>query len=123
METKKVKNKFIRDNSVYYRTSTGRYKPFGVECRNYLSDGIWYVRNRQGSSSMTNVEYMAELFHMNTPNMPIEIDKVCALEDAVDYVQNNKEYQDFIKSYSYSLNDLIHIITKLLFEKYGNIKD
>ena len=123
MGTKKVKNKFIRDNSVYYRTSTGRYKPFGVECRNYLSDGIRYVRNRQGSSSMTNVEYMAELFHMNTQNMPIEIDKVCALEDAGDYVLNNEEYKKLIKSNSYSLNDLIHIITKLLFEKYGNIKD
>ena len=123
MGTKKVKNKFIRDNSVYYRTSTGRYKPFGVQCSNYLSDGIWYVRNKQNVSSITNIDYMAELFHMNKPNMPLEIDKVCALEDAVDYVQNNKEYQDYIKSYSYSLNDLIHIITKLLFEKYGNIKD
>ena len=44
--------------------------------------------------------------------MPIEIDKVCALEDAVDYVLNNEEYKKLIKNYSYSLNDLIHIITK-----------
>ena len=123
MGTKKKKNKFIVDNSVYYRTSTGRYKPFGVQCRNYLSDGIWYVRNKQNVSSITNIDYMAELFHMNKPNMPLEIDKVCALEDAVDYVLNNEEYKKLIESNSYSHDDLIHIITKLLFEKYGNIKD
>ena len=37
--------------------------------------------------------------------------------------KDSEEYKKLIKNYSYSLNDLIHIITKLLFEKYGNIKD
>ena len=123
MAEKKRKNKPIEDNNVYYRSSSGRYFPFGLRVENYLPDGVYYVRHKPSCTSTTNVQYLAELFHMNRPNKPIEIDKVCALEDAVEYVQDHEEYRNLINKGSYCLQDIIHIITKLLFEKYGNLND
>lgn len=108
-----------KDGNVYYRTSTGRYKPFGVMCSSdYLSDGLWYVKHREHCRSITKIEYLANLFHIDVPNKPIELNTLCAMEDAVNYIFDSKEYNDLMKKKGYSMQELMHVVVKLIFEKY-----
>lgn len=114
----------MKDENIYIKKDNGRYEPVGI-CthRDYMFDGIWYVRHREHSVGTTSVPYIASMFHMDTN--PVNINLVCGLEDNVDYIINSPEwYELFDKKGSYTLNEIVHLCVKKLYDRqFENNKD
>ena len=107
----------MKDENIYIKKDNGRYEPIGV-CthRDYMFDGIWYVRHREHSVGTTSVPYIASMFHMDTN--PVNINLVCGLEDNVDYIINSDEWHElFDKKGSYTLNEIVHLCVKKLYDR------
>lgn len=107
----------MEDNNIYVKQKNGRYKPYGMRCdENYLGDGIWYVRHREHSFGTTNVDYMAELLKIGDVQKPIDIPKVCSIEEYCDYILDSIEFNEMVNK-GFSLNDLVHKLVALILEK------
>lgn len=107
----------MKDENIYIKKDNGRYEPVGIWTnRDYMFDGIWYVRHSKYTKSITSVPYLATMFHMDVN--PVNINLVCGLEDNVDYIINSPEWKElFDKNNGYSLNDIVHLCVKKLYER------
>ena len=110
----------MKDDNIYVRKDNGRYTPIGV-CVNkdYMYDGLWYVKHRPGCTSTTSVPYMANLFHID--NDPVDVNLICSMKDMVDMVFDSKEYHELMKTGSYSLHDIVATVVKVIYDNNPNI--
>lgn len=106
----------MKDNNVYVRKDNGRYEAFGVQVnREYLPDGIYYVRHHQYGRTTTSVPYMAGLFRIGDAKK-IDIPTICGLEDVVDAITESQEYRDLMGKGGYSMMDIIHLCVKKMYD-------
>ena len=110
------------DNCVYMKLPNGRYKPFGMRFdENYLPDGIWYVRHGEYSFGTTNVDhYLSGLFKLGESQRPIDIPKLCSMQEYVDYVLYSDEFKELTKK-SFNLVELTSKLVALILEKNEEI--
>lgn len=106
----------MEDSNVYYKEGK-KYKPFGVICKNYLPDGIYYVHHTKHFLGITNVDrYLSGIFKMNNDVDYIDIPKICSMYKYTEYVLNSEEFKEIINSKSYTPHDLVAKIVKLVVE-------
>ena len=127
MQKKNLKLKMrkrMKDFNVYRKKDNGRYEPFGVQYdKDYLPDGIWYVRHHDYSRGLTSVGYLQGLFKVGEKN-EIDITEICGMEDLVDYITHSDEWCETLNSpKGYTLNDIVHICVKKLVDKAKEQKD
>lgn len=110
----------MKDDNIYIKQDNGRYKPIGV-CVNkdYMYDGLWYVKHSPGCTSTTSVSYMANLFHID--NDPVDVNLICSMKDMVDMVFDSKEYHELMKKGSYSLHDVVATVVKVIYDNNPNV--
>lgn len=106
----------MKDNNVYIKEDNGRYKPIGVACnKEYLQDGIWYVRHKPGCTSITSVPYMASMFHVKTD--PVDLQLLCSMQDVQDKVLQSEEWKELMKrKEGYSLSDVVATVVKVIYD-------
>ena len=81
----------MTDDNVYFKKGNGRYEPIGVRVnRDYLPDGIYYIRHHEYGRSTTSVPYLAGVFRIGDATK-IDIPTICGLEDMVDKITNTEE--------------------------------
>ena len=113
--------KSSNDNCVYMKLPNGRYKPFGMRFdETYLPDGIWYVRTGNSRVGTTNFKYISELFKLGGRQEPVEIPKLCAMEEYVDHVLYSDEFRELTKK-SFNLVELTSKLVALILEKNEEI--
>lgn len=102
------------DNNIYIKKDNGRYEPIGVcSSKDYMYDGLWYIKHTKHSTSTTSVPYMATMFHMDTN--PVDVDLICSMKDMTDKVLDDKRFRDLMSN-GYSLNDMVATIVKIIYD-------
>lgn len=116
MKKQKVERK--RDDNIYVKMDNGRYRPYGQRCdENYLYDGIWYVRHSEHSKSITNVDhYMEGLFRVGDRPQKIDVPRLCAMQDYVDYILSSDKFAEFEKKGYYSWVELTSAFVALILD-------
>lgn len=109
----------IRPNSsfvpsdLYYKDDKGNFVHWGTTIDdNCLPDGVWYITNN--GKRKTSMDYLARVYHMKPEKMDVNV--LCSLEDATEYVLNSQEWREFMEGY-YSLADAVSMVIKILQEK------
>lgn len=109
----------MKDQNIYRKMDNGRYKPFGICYQpKHLSDGIWYVKHYDYDRGITSVPYIAGLFRVGDAK-EIDIPTLCGMEDMCDKIFNSKEYKELTNG-SYSINDLVHVCVKVIYDESKN---
>ena len=108
----------MKDNNIYIKKDNGRYVPYGIAVNeDYLFDGIWYVRHNDYSRSITNADkYLPSLFKLGDKPEKIDIPKLCAMNDYVNYVLESKEFKELCDNGKFSFNDLTSKIVALVID-------
>lgn len=103
------------DDNVYIKRNK-RYIPFGRKINeNYLPDGIWFVRHSEYSIGTTNVDhYLRDVFKVGEKPNFIDIPKLCAMQEYVDYVITSPAFKKIIEEGKYSFYDLTAKIVALV---------
>lgn len=106
----------MTDDNVYFKKGNGRYEPIGVRVnRDYLPDGIYYIRHHEHGRSTTSVPYLAGVFRIGDATK-IDIPTICGLEDMVDKITNTREYIDMINEGKFSIHDIICLCVKKMYD-------
>lgn len=113
-----------KDDNIYIKMDNGRYRPYGVRYNEpYMYDGIWYVRHHENSVGTTNVDnYMEGLFRVGDRPEKIDVPKLCAMQDYVDYVLNSKEIREMMDKGYYSWNEMVCKVVALVVDKNEQYK-
>ena len=92
------------DDNVYRKNPDGTYSAIGVSVdKDYLTDGIWYVRHHDHSWSMSNGSYLQGIFEIPRKE-PIDMSAICDMTDLVDEIMSSEEFRnipDRISTYEY----------------------
>ena len=92
------------DDNFYRKNSDGTYSAAGVSVdRDFLTDGIWYVKHHTNSWSMSNGSYLQGIFEI--PRMePIDMSAICDMKDLADKIISSEEFKnipDTISTYDF----------------------
>ena len=113
----------MKDENVYRKLDNGRYQAFGVYYHpNYLTDGIYYVRHKEAGRSISSVPYIAGLFRVGY-SKEIDIPTLCGMEDLCDKITESKEFRELVDKGSYSIQDIIHVCVKVLYDEAKKEKE
>ena len=100
-------NKKVRttiDDNIYKKNPDGTYSAVGIDVdREYLTDGIWYVRHHDHSWRMSNGSYLQGVFEIPRKE-PIDMSAICDMEDLADEIVESEEFRnipDRISTYEY----------------------
>ena len=112
------------DANNVYRKVNGRYIPFGVFCSDtILSDGLWYVRHKDHSRALTNVDYIHSMVKVGDRfKDKITIEDICSVEEYSEYIMESDEFRNLLKG-SYSITDLVHLCVSKSLERTREIKE
>ena len=95
------------DDNVYRKNPDGTYSAVGISVdKDYLTDGIWYVRHHNSSWSMSNGAYLQGIFEIPRKE-PIDMSAICDMKDLVDEIMTSEEFRnipDRISIYEYLFN-------------------
>ena len=114
----------MRDDNVYrcVTTPSGRkkYIPFGlIYDENYLPDGIWYVRHRDGMYGTASISWLQNMYKVGESSIK-DFPKLCGMFDYAEYVLNHPEFKEMIEK-PVSLSDIVNKTVALIVDK--NNKD
>lgn len=114
----------MRDDNVYrcVITASGKkkYIPFGLRYdENYLPDGIWYVRHKDGSYGIASVQWIQNMYKVGDSAVK-DLPKLCGMFDYAEYVLNHPEFNEMI-NHPTSISDIVNKTVALIFDK--NNKD
>lgn len=109
------------ENNVYRKVGD-KYEPFGVSLnRDWLGDGIWYVRHRDGRKSISNLKHIKDLCGIKKiAECPekINITKIIQQYDFADDILSSKELNDWLNNrYTYTISELVHKIVEIIINK------
>lgn len=110
----------MRDDNVYrcVTTPSGRkkYIPFGLRYdENYLPDGIWYVRHRDGSYGTASVQWLQHMYKVGDSAIK-DLPKLCGMFDYAEYVLNHPEFREMTER-PVSISDVVNKAVSLIFDK------
>ncbi len=98
----------MKDENVYIRKDNGRYEPIGrVIDKDYLTDGIWYVRHRKRSFHATNMEYLTGVYRVAGATN-VDFDVVAGVENIVDDIFESEEMSE-LRLKGFSIVDVIRL--------------
>lgn len=112
------------DSDLMFRKVRGKYVPVRREYFDSLSEGVWVLLSNLSycSRSMTNGDYLKELFQVNKVSgiEEVSIAQLGGLEKYYDYVSSewSKYYKDYMLGHEWgpSNADVIHFIIGKVFE-------
>lgn len=82
------------DDNVYRKNPDGTYSAIGVSVnKDYLTDGIWYVKHHTHSWSMSNGSYLQGVFEIPRKE-PIDMSAICDMKDLADKIISSEEYKN-----------------------------
>ena len=83
----------INDN-VYRKNPDGTYSAIGVSVnKDYLTDGIWYVKHHTHSWSMSSGSYLQGIFEIPRKE-PIDMSAICDMKDLADEITSSEEFKN-----------------------------
>ena len=92
------------DDNFYRKNSDGTYSAAGVSVdRDFLTDGIWYVKHHTNSWSMSNGSYLQGIFEIPRKE-PIDMSAICDMKDLADKIISSEEFKnipDTISTYDF----------------------
>ena len=107
------------DNNVY-KTVGKRYIPIGsTMCDEWLTDGFWYVRHGNGCKSVTNMDYMAQLYHFPREKHIVEFDDLNKLADIHDFAEELTQSKEWMEMTSkpHSLLQVVGFVINKCYEQ------
>ena len=82
------------DDNVYKKNPDGTYSAVGVSVnKDYLTDGIWYVKHHTPSWSMSNGSYLQGIFEIPRKE-PIDMSAICDMKDLADEITSSEEFKN-----------------------------
>ena len=79
------------DDNVYRKNPDGTYSAIGVSVnKDYLTDGIWYVKHHTHSWSMSNGSYLQGVFEIPRKE-PIDMSAICDMKDLAEILRKRRE--------------------------------
>lgn len=103
-------------NDNVYKKVGRKYVPIGYRIEdNYLTDGLWIVRHKPGSTQMINCGYLAQIYGMCKvgENATADLTKLADMEEYADVV-SKVMFENENKSVT--RQDLARLIVKALFD-------
>ena len=104
------------DNNVYKKVGR-KYKPIGLLVDDhYLGDGFWYVSHGKGTKSITNVNYMAELYHLPYKRGEVDFGESADLHYFTEELMDSQEWRE-LTSKPHSLMDVVTFVVGKCYEQ------
>lgn len=103
-------------NDNVYKKVGRKYVPIGYRIEdNYLTDGLWIVRHKLGSTQMTNCGYLAQIYGLCKvgDNVKADFTRLASMEEYADVVS---KIIFFNESKAISRQELARLIVKALFD-------
>lgn len=107
-----------------YRKVGRKYQPIGAcEPVNYLTNGIWYIRTKPGSRSLTSVPHIGEAMKIGDAE-DISFGEICGLTNIADKILASPEMNELL-SKGYSLYDVVNLVVHkcYLLSKNNELQD
>lgn len=102
-----------------YRKVGRRYVPTSVCCEpSSISDGIWYVRHKKGSTGVKSAEYVGSLLKVGDAE-DISLSTQNGLSNIADDILESSELSELTRN-GFSVNDIVYLVVRKCFDVSDN---
>lgn len=104
-----------------YTKEHGRFVPIGLSFnRDWLSDGLWYVKSSNHCTHYANCDYLQGLCKVSNFDQPLPIIDCCNIENIVNKIFDELDIFSLMKCENMSVNDSLHKIVSFVYNEIVN---